>query len=494
MEESRGVWYSGRHFVEGAPEGAPYKGHEVMSDVAKRLRKLPSVDSVLRRRDVAALVKREGRQAVTEAVRKLLEKKRSAILGSPGARGDAGESVSAQEIARVLEERKTPSLAGVVNATGIVIHTNLGRAPLPASSLAYAAQVAGGFCNLEYRIEEGKRGSRYDHIEGVLREMTGAEAAHVVNNNAAALLLAAAALARGREIIVSRGELIEIGDGFRLPDVIEQGGAELVEVGATNRTRPDDFERAVGERTGLILKAHLSNFYMEGFVEEVPIGALVEIARRRAVPLLYDIGSGALELPETLEGAGEPMVRRAVASGADLVTFSGDKLLGGPQAGIIVGRKDVVTTLRRHPMTRALRPCKLTIGLLHHVLLLYSHGRQAEIPVFEMMSRTQAALRREAGALARLLGRTLVRKDWTIEVGQEPSKVGGGSLPRHELTSWVVRLRHTRLKAEEVERRLRLGAVPVICRVKDDAVVVDVRTLAPGEARKVAAALAAAGK
>jgi L-seryl-tRNA(Ser) seleniumtransferase len=380
-----------------------------------------------------------------------------------------------------------------VNATGVVIHTNLGRSPLPAASLDYLRDLAAGFTNLEYDLTEGKRGSRYDHIERIVSEITGAEAAHVVNNNAAALLLAATAVAKGKEIIVSRGELIEIGDGFRIPDVIQQGGGRLVEVGTTNRTRPEDYERAIGERTGMIVKAHASNFFMDGFVEDTPIETLVDIGRRTSVPVLYDIGSGALELPEILSGSSEPMVRKAVASGADIVSMSGDKALGGPQAGILVGRKDMIAVLRRHPMTRALRPCKLTITLLHHVLLLYRHGRQQEIPVYEMISRDPARLRKDAGRLGARLRKTLDGKDWTVEVDRESSKVGGGALPREVLESWVVRLRHRRLGAGEVEARLRLGPVPVVCRVRQDSVVIDMRTLLRGDEDRIVEALKAAG-
>jgi len=464
-----------------------------MSDAQKLLRKLPSVDKLLGRADVAALVRKEGRPSVTGAIRSLLKKKRLGILdkGSKAAAADA--ALTTEEISGEIEALSKPSLVRVVNATGVVIHTNLGRAPLPAASLDYLGELAAGFSNLEYDLSEGKRGSRYDHIERIVSEITGAEAAHVVNNNAAALLLSATAVARGKDIIISRGELIEIGDGFRIPDVMRQGGGRLVEVGTTNRTRPEDYERAISERTGMIVKAHASNFYMDGFVEDTPIDSLVEIGRRYSVPVLYDIGSGALELPETLSGSSEPLVRKAVASGADIVAMSGDKVLGGPQAGILAGRKDIITLLRRHPLTRALRPCKLTITLLHHVLLLYRHGRQQEIPVYEMISRDPSRLRKDAGRLGTRLRRTLDKKTWTVEVDRESSRVGGGALPREVLESWIVRIRHRRLGVGEIESRLRLGAVPVICRVRQDSVVIDVRTLLRGDEERIVEALKAAG-
>jgi L-seryl-tRNA(Ser) seleniumtransferase len=464
-----------------------------MSDAQKLLRKLPSVDRLLGRSDVAALARKEGRTSVTEAVRSLLRKKRLDILGKGSRAAASDATLTADEISGELEAMRKPSLVRVVNATGVVIHTNLGRAPLPAASLDYLRDLAAGFSNLEYSLMEGRRGSRYDHIERIVSEITGAEAAHVVNNNAAGLLLTATALASGRDIIISRGELIEIGDGFRIPDVMQQGGGRLVEVGTTNRTRPEDYERAIGERTGLIVKAHASNFYMDGFVEDTPIEKLVEMGRRYSVPVLYDIGSGALELPATLSSCSEPMVRRAVASGADIVAMSGDKVLGGPQAGILAGRKDMIAVLRRHPLTRALRPCKLTITLLHHVLLLYRHGRQQEIPVYEMISRDSTRLRKDAGRLGTRLRRALDRKDWTVEVDGESSKVGGGALPREVLESWVVRVRHRRRGAGELEARLRLGPVPILCRVRQDSVVIDMRTLLRGDEDRIVEALKAAG-
>jgi L-seryl-tRNA(Ser) seleniumtransferase len=462
-----------------------------MKKIQEQLRGLPSVDRVLGKKEVNALIQKEGRKAVTDAVRSLILKRRRAVMGGGGRKEAEPGEIAEEEIRSELQAMKTPSIVRVVNATGVVIHTNLGRSPLPSSCLDYLREVAGGYCNLEYNVREGKRGSRYDHIEALLGEMTGAEASHVVNNNAAALLLAATALARGKEIVISRGELIEIGDSFRLPDVIEQSGARLVEVGTTNRTRPADYEKAVTERTGLIVKAHQSNFYMEGFVEEVPVEALVAIGRARRVPVLYDIGSGALELPAPLGARGEPSIRGAVESGADVVTCSGDKLLGGPQAGIILGRKETVTTLRRHPMTRALRPCKLTLTLLHHVLLLYRQERFDQIPAYAMIARTAGELHGEAKKLAARLAKTLDAGSWTVDVVREESKVGGGALPREALESWVVALKHARLSAGQIEERLRLGKTPVVCRVRGGALVVDVRTLAAGEAKLVAEALSA---
>lgn len=462
-----------------------------MNDVQKHLRKLPSVDSVLKRKDVTALIEKEGRKLVADAVRSLILKKRTRIIKNKKKGVDAETRITSKEITGELMEQKTPSIVRVINATGVVIHTNLGRAPLPAPSLDYLKELAGGFCNLEYRLEEGGRGSRYDHIQDLLREMTGAQAAHVVNNNAAALMLAASCIAKGKEIIISRGELIEIGDSFRLPDVIAHSGAELVEVGTTNRTKPADYERAVNERTGMIIKAHQSNFYMDGFVEETPIEKIVELGRRHSIPVLYDIGSGALDIPESIGSSHEPGIKKSVESGADLVTFSGDKLLGGPQAGLIVGKKEIVTHLRHHPMTRALRPCKLTITLLHHVLLLYRQQRYDEIPVYEMIARESGELEKEARSLGRIIRKALHGSDWSVEVEREKSKVGGGALPREVMESWVVRVKPGKLSPEKIEEKLRNGRIPIICRLKNDRVVFDVRTLGRGDNNVIAETLVA---
>jgi L-seryl-tRNA(Ser) seleniumtransferase len=392
------------------------------------------------------------------------------------------------EIERLAVESRRPSLRPVVNATGVVIHTNLGRAPLPRSAIEYLGSYAGGYANLEYDVEAGHRGSRYDHITAILAEVIGAEAAHVVNNNAAALLLSATALARGREIVVSRGELIEIGDGFRIPDVIREGGAILREVGTTNRTRIADYEEAICDGTAVLAKIHRSNFYQEGFTEEVPVPELAELARRAGLLVLYDAGSGVLRLPDGLGTHGEPALGRALAEGADLVTASGDKVLGGPQAGIIAGRREVVEILRRHPMTRALRPCKLTIGVLHHVLALYRDGRHDEIPVFSMLATPPQTLRARARRLARRLG--ALPDGWQVRVESEDSRVGGGALPRERLRTWVVRLSHRSMSAGEIEHRLRLQPTPVIARIARDGLILDMRTVRDEELGLVTAALA----
>jgi len=441
------------------------------------------VDEVLRRPEVEILATRFPRPVLVGVVRRAIEDRRSRIL--------AGEKVSdldppAGEIERLAVDALRPSLRRVVNATGVVIHTNLGRAPLPASSLEALGSFAGRYSNLEYDLARGRRGSRYDHVNALLAEVIGAEAAHVVNNNAAALLLASSALARGREIVVSRGELIEIGDGFRIPDVIREGGAVLREVGTTNRTRLADYEEAVRDATAVIAKIHRSNFFQEGFTEEASVADLAPLARRAGLVLLHDAGSGVLGLPGTLGEHAEPALGDALREGADLVTASGDKALGGPQAGIIAGRRDLVDLLRRHPMTRALRPCKLTLGILHHVLTLYRDGRMDEIPVWRMLGADPEALRARARKLARRLRAV---PGLSALVGSEVSRVGGGALPRLELTTWVVRLRHELLSSDALEERLRSAEVPVVARIARGEVVLDMRTVGDDELSLILSAL-----
>src|SRR5205823_5536667 len=294
-----------------------------------------------------------------------------------------------------------PSLRRVLNATGVLIHTNLGRAPLAAEAIAQVVETARGYSNLELDLRDGTRGSRQDHAAALLRRLTGAEASIVVNNNAAALLLALAALAEGREVIVSRGELVEIGDGFRIPDVLARSGATLVEVGTTNRTRAEDYERAIGERTGALLRVHQSNFKIVGFTEQPPLSELARLAHRHGLPLVDDLGSGVL-----VELGDEPSVSASVAAGADLVTFSGDKLLGGPQAGLVVGRADLVERLRRHPLQRALRADKLGLAALEGTLLLYLDPARAlaEVPVLRMLREEPSVVRSRAERLAAAVG------------------------------------------------------------------------------------------
>ncbi len=421
-----------------------------------RLRDLPSVDELARGIDDPLAV---------DAARALLERAREEIRAGadPGdLRGRLGN-----ELARA----RTPSLRRVLNATGVIVHTNLGRAPLADAALEHVREAARGYSNLEYDLTTGSRGSRQDHVASILRRLTGADAALVVNNNAAAVLLALAALAEGREVVVSRGELIEIGDGFRIPDVLARSGARLVEVGTTNRTRAADYERAIGPETAVLLRVHQSNFRVVGFTEQPRVEELAAVARRHELPLVDDLGSGVLT-----DLTDEPSARDALAAGANLVCFSGDKLLGGPQAGIVVGRADLVERLRRHPLQRALRADKLTLAALEGTLLAYV-DEPRRIPVLRMLSEPGEAVRSRAERLAELVGGT---------VEETVARVGGGALPLAELPSFACAIE------EQLAAALRTGQPPVVGIVRDGRLLLDCRTLADGELAEVAAAVDAA--
>ena len=424
-----------------------------------KLRDLPSVDELARGVDDPLAV---------AAARVVLARAREEIR--------AGAEPGDLE-ARVQEElgaARTARLRRALNATGVIVHTNLGRAPLAEAALERVREVGRGYSNLEYDLSAGTRGSRQDHVAGVLRRLTGAEAALVVNNNAAAVLLALAALAEGREVLVSRGELIEIGDGFRIPDVLARSGARLVEVGTTNRTRAADYDRAIGPETAVLLRVHQSNFRLVGFTELPSVGELAQLAQRHGLPLVDDLGSGALARVED-----EPSVRESLEAGADLVCFSGDKLLGGPQAGIVVGSAELVERLRRHPLQRAVRADKLTLAALEGTLALYLDPQLAarEVPVLRMAGEPAKAVRSRAERLAEAVGG---------ELEETVSRVGGGALPLAELPSFACAVE------EDLAGALRLGEPPVIGVVRDGRLLLDCRTLTDSEAEEVAALVAAA--
>jgi L-seryl-tRNA(Ser) seleniumtransferase len=424
-----------------------------------RLRDLPSVDELIRYLDDPL---------AADAARKVLDQAREEIRAGAEP-GDLGLRLR-DELART----RRPRLRRVINATGVIVHTNLGRAPLAEEAIARVAEVARGYSNLEYDLSAGARGSRQDHVAEILRRLTGAEAALVVNNNAAAVLLALAALAEGGEVLVSRGELIEIGDGFRIPDVLARSGARLREVGTTNRTRTADYERAIGDETGLILRVHQSNFRVVGFTELPPLRRLAQVAQSHRLPLVDDLGSGVLRPSDTLSLGDEPSARESLAAGADLVTFSGDKLLGGPQAGIVVGRAELVEKLRRHPLQRALRADKLTLAALEGTLALYLDAPE-RIPVLRMLR--DDGVRARAERLAALTGGT---------VEETVARVGGGALPLAELPSFACALE------EELAAPLRAGDPPAVGIVRDGRLLLDCRTLADDEIDEVARAVAAA--
>ena len=426
------------------------------------LRDLPSVDELA----ADARLTSAPRPLVVSAARSALARAREEIRAGV----DPGDLVARVE--QELAAARAPRLRRVLNATGVIVHTNLGRAPLAEEALDRARDVALGYSNLEYDVQAGARGSRQDHVAPILRRLTGAEAALVVNNNAAAVLLALAALAEGREVLVSRGELIEIGDGFRIPDVLTRSGARLREVGTTNRTRAADYERAIGPETALLLRVHQSNFRVVGFTEQPRLEELVRVGRAHGLPVVDDLGSGVL-----VELEGEPSAKDALEAGADLVCFSGDKLLGGPQAGIVIGRADLVEQLRRHPLQRALRADKLTLAALEATLALYLEPERAleRLPVLRMLREDAETVCARAARLA----------DATEgEVEQTVARVGGGALPLAELPSFACAVE------EELAAPLRAHDPPVIGIVRDGRWLLDFRTLSDAEIDEVAGAVA----
>lgn len=383
---------------------------------------------------------------------------------------------------RLARRLARPHLEPVLNATGVVLHTNLGRAPLSEEVLAHIERVARGYSTLEFDLDEGARGSRHSHVDQLLAAVTGAEAGMAVNNNAAAVLLALAELASGHEVIVSRGQLVEIGGAFRIPDVMKASGARLVEVGTTNKTHLRDYEQAITEDTAMLLKVHTSNFRLTGFVESVDTHDLTALGRARKIPVMEDLGSGVL-FPLKMGGWSEPSVAEVVAAGIDLVTFSGDKLLGGPQAGLIVGRRDLVARLKKNPLARAVRVDKMTLAGLEATLRLYREGRSDQIPLWRMLAQTPSDLLRHARRVAARIRREMAQQDilGTVTVRSETAPVGGGSLPGVELPTAVVAIALTSLSTAAMEGRLRQGSPPVVARVADDAIILDMRTIDEGQ-------------
>ena len=445
------------------------------------LRKLPSVDEVLKSPHGLKWLKSYPRRYILHAIREIIAFKRAEIL--EGFTPDVSLNTIAGDIEIKIEKLVERRLRPVINATGVVIHTNLGRAPLPPEVLSNIMDVATGYSNLEYNLEEGRRGERYDHVRWILKDITGAEDAVVVNNNAAAVLLCLSAIARGREVVVSRGELIEIGGAFRIPDVMLQSGALLKEVGTTNRTNPGDYEGAVGEQTALLLKVHQSNYKVIGFTEDVSIGELVTIGKRMGVPVMFDLGSGCLTDLKPYGIHDEPVVHEVVSTGVDIVTFSGDKLLGGPQAGIIAGRKDLIARIARHPLARAVRIDKLTLAALEATLLCHADPEKAreKIPVLRTLLQGDDAIRRRAKKIQLLIKREV--KNALVSIEKDESQAGGGSLPGVCLPTYVVTLKVKGMSAPAVEQRLRRGAVAVITRIRAGIVVIDARTIRDSEVK-----------
>lgn len=458
------------------------------------LRQIPSVDELLRQPRMAKLVGRIPRELLVEVAREVLASVRAEITGEKGVSvipivpSDL-EDVIAREVERILSRTLQP----VINATGVILHTNLGRAPLSPAILDELRQTAIRYSNLEYDLEAGARGKRDVHTAELLMRLTGAEDAIVVNNCAAAILVVLTALARDGEVIVSRGELIEIGDGFRIPEVMAQSGARLREVGTTNRTRIEDYENAITEKTRALLRVHPSNFQISGFTDKPSIAELVSLSRRANVPLIEDLGSGCLvDLSEY--GIYEPTVRQSVEAGISLVTFSGDKLLGGPQAGMIAGKREFVQRVRRHPLFRALRVDKLTITALEVTLAAYQRGALDEVPALAMIRATAKDMETRSRNFIRELTPALSMSELDLEIADGESLAGGGSTPAQWLPTKVIRIKSRRHSASQMEQRLRRGpsATPVIARLEDDRLVIDLRTVFAEQEAALAEALAAA--
>jgi L-seryl-tRNA(Ser) seleniumtransferase len=458
------------------------------------LRVIPSIEQLRQRAAMQALEARYGRGATVEALRAETSALREQLASGTVAAVMVAEAIERIEAgtARRLRASIRPSLVRVINATGVIIHTNLGRAPLADAAMTRVAEVAGGYTNLEYDLAAGARGRRDAHAAHLLTRLTGADAAVVVNNNAAATLLMLAALAGGREVIISRGELVEIGGGFRVPDVMTQSGAILREVGTTNRTRAADYAAAISERTALILRVHPSNFTMHGFTERASIEELVSVGRRFGIPVAEDLGSGWLgwpdreELPAGLRG--EPIVSDSLAAGVSVVSFSGDKLLGGPQAGIIAGAREAIDVVRRHPLMRALRVDKLTYAALEATLEEHAIGRGREaVPALRMIGLTADAVAARAGAVADALG----ARGWRTSLRAGHSTIGGGSAPGSSLPTTLLVLERDGASPDEIDAWLRSLEPPVVARIETDQVVLDLRTVDPADDQTIVRLLTA---
>lgn len=441
-------------------------------------RDLPSVSSLLETAAVKSLLEQHPRRVVVDAVRSTVDAAR-VEEAAPRTQEQWIESIAA-----AVRSNTLPSLRRVFNATGVILHTNLGRAPIADDAVRAVREIAEGSSNLEYDIDSGRRGSRYSHCVGLLRQLTGAEDALVVNNCAAALVLALNTLARRKEVLVSRGELVEIGGSFRIPDIMASGGSRLVEVGTTNRTHEDDYRRAITPKTGAFVKVHRSNFTIEGFTADVGVESLAFIASEHGIPVIYDLGSGLL-LPLDAYGlAGEPTAASALASGATLVLMSGDKLLGGPQAGIILGDAGSIARMRRNPLARALRIDKLTLAALEATLRLYLEPERAlrEIPVLAMLTTSVDDIESRAQGLAGSLRESGI----DAMVVNSSASVGGGAFPTVEIPSFAVALNYN---ADSAEKRLRLGEPPVIGRIAEGRLILDLRSVVPRDDGALGAAI-----
>jgi len=458
------------------------------------LRNLPSVHELLESPPLKGLVDRISHNAVVSTARTVLDEMRREVQTAATEMTLPSVADLAERIARRIAEGETPALRPVINATGILLHTGLGRAPLAEEAIAEAAAVARDYASLELDLSTGRRSRRSAAVENLLRELTGAEAALVVNNNAGATMLTLAALAAGREVIVSRGQLIEIGGSYRLPEVMAASGAVLREVGTTNKTRLDDYTRAVGDQTAALMLVHPSNYVVVGFAESVPLAELVDAGRRHKLPVIHDIGSGALSDFSQFGFRGEPVAGESIKAGADVVLFSGDKLLGGPQCGIVLGRKALVEKIERHPMARALRVGKLTLAALGATLRLYRDPEKARltVPLLHLLCTSADNLKNRAERLAPQAAATPAVAEAAAVA--DVTYLGGGSLPTQELPTWCVALQPRAMSVDRLAAALRTGTPSVIGRVRQDRLLLDLRSVLPRQDTQLIAALEALGK
>lgn len=441
-------------------------------------RSIPKVDILLENEEIKALIEKYSRDTVMESIHVEMDKLRK-YIGQCDDEEKAKKQISllVPHIEMTVTAIHTPNMKMVINATGTVLHTNLGRAPIGQKHMERVAQIATGYSNLEYNLEAGRRGERYSHFEKLLCKITGAEAAMAVNNNAAAVMLILSSMAKGGEVVVSRGELVEIGGKFRVPDVMEQSGATLVEVGTTNKTHYSDYEEAITEETKALLKVHTSNYRIVGFTDSVGIDELVPLAKEHDIPVIEDLGSGVLIDLSKYGITYEPTVQESIRKGADVVCFSGDKLLGGPQAGIIIGKKKYIDIMKKNQLTRALRIDKFTAATLELVLQEYLSEENAikNLPVLRMITKPLEEIKKDAQMLSRMLKRANLPAK--IDIVPCESQIGGGSLPLERIPSMAVTIRPEKISVPEFEERLRHLPVPVIPRVMNDTVLMDVRTL-----------------
>ena len=451
-----------------------------MRDTGKEnLKKLPKIDELMEKISQRGDLPDISRQLLKEICRKEVEKVRALALRWALKPDGNVEEIVTGKIVKVLKEMTRFRLRRVINATGVILHTNLGRAPLPSRALTKVVEIGKGYSNLEFDLERGERGLRYDHVRELLRTITGAEDGLVVNNNAAAVLISLNTIARGKEVIVSRGELIEIGGEFRIPEIMERSGAILKEVGTTNRTHLRDYENAIGPETALLLKVHPSNYRIVGFTNDVPIEELVALGKKASLPVMFDLGSGCLvDMKRYCRSMDEPTIQSALSKGTDIVTASGDKLLGGPQAGIILGRKDYIGQIMRNPLNRAVRIDKLTLAALEATLMEYLNPETAvaHIPVLKEICEPLAPIRRRAGRIKRQLEKVGGKK-LTVNLCLGKSVVGGGSLPGQEIDTILLTLEITGLSASHLSYRMRSLPIPIIARVEENRVFLDIRTV-----------------